>query len=231
MCQVLWERRKQTRLLSSWSSSWADRWNAFTPQRFIASNGTEPAQHSTAWGQIRAVAARICQPLVQSEANSPGGQGCRRAWRIHIRDREGVPKKWLTGFKNKNQNQKRPGQGGRGTEPGRAGGPPGRQACGSFSQDRREGGGRFSVGPGAGRRWWAGICFCRARGCRGGRARKEVGEGPRWPPCEPRGDRDGQRLGSCREANRSEIHPGARLSGGVRREANHLSFQTSRQWL
>ena len=45
------------------------------------------------------------------------------------------------------------------------------------------------------------------------------------------GGRDGQQLGSWREDNRFEVHPGARLSEGVRREANHLSFQTSRQWL
>lgn len=68
-------------------------------------------------------------------------------------------------------------------------------------------------------------------GRRGGRERKETGEGPRRSPCEPRGDGDGRQLGVWREANGFEIHPGARLSERVRREANHLSFQTSRQWL
>ena len=61
-------------------------------------------------------------------------------------------------------------------------------------------------------------------GCRGGKARQETGEGPQRPPCEPWGDRNGLQLGGWREANGLEIHPGARLSEGVQREANHLSF-------
>ena len=69
---------------------------------------------------------------------------------------------------------------------GELGGPPGRSACGSFSQEQREGGGRFSVGGeggGDGRE----SASAEPTGCRGGRARQEMGEGPQRPPCEPRG--------------------------------------------
>lgn len=107
---------------------------------------------------------------------------------------------------------------------GELGGPPGRSACGSFSQQQREGSGRFSVEVEGGGRDGRESASAEPAGCRGGRARQETGEGPQRPPCEPWGDRDGLQLGGWRKANGLEIHPGARLSEGVQREANHLSF-------